>query len=348
MFVHTEFFLVVISFQISFQASAVTFTSIQDQSAYIVQLRSCRMDNIMWLRQDLTVGTYSASLNILGGAVAILFVSLTLSLMMAIKACLKSVTSQLTEQNLQLREQRKLILKLIHRLEQGSLDVKETVISKEGVPSDHHQPQLHTIVKPEDAQRILVLSELHASLSSRFERASRKIVRSLSSDACETGTSPKWHAPQSPDPQWRHREDAVVGPLDEELSRTKNEVMRFSLPKLTRQKPASRFPKPHDVAAVTCTSSLASEKSTSKSPRLLGRNYSSGTRFDASKVQKRIKSAGGRSPGAPRVCMDTAGSPDVPRCLGISSQAGRSHFAHEQADSPVPQAHLHLLGNSGN
>ena len=122
----------------------------------------------MWLRQDLTVGTYSASLNILGGAVAILFVSLTLSLMMAIKACLKSVTSQLTEQNLQLREQRKLILKLIHRLEQGSLDVKETVISKEGVPSDHHQPQLHTLVKPEDAQRILVLS-----------------------DACETGTSPK-------------------------------------------------------------------------------------------------------------------------------------------------------------
>ena len=307
----------------------------------------------MWLRQDLTVGTYSASLNILGGAVAILFVSLTLSLMMAIKACLKSVTSQLTEQNLQLREQRKLILKLIHRLEQGSLDVKETVISKEGVPSDHHQPQLHTLVKPEDAQRILVLSELRASLSSyradvdppdeELSWAKNNMIsRSLlSSDACETGTSPKWHAPQSPDPQWRHREDAVVGPLDEELSRTKNEVMRFSLPKLTRQKPASRFPKPHGVAAVTCTSSLASEKSTSNSPRLLGRSYSSGTRFDASKVQKRIKSAGGRSPGAPRVCMDTAGSPDVPRCLGISSQAGRSHFAHEQAQ-------LHLLSNSGN
>jgi len=108
------------------------------------------MDNIMWLRQDLTVGTYSASLNILGGAVAILFVSLTLSLMMAIKACLKSVTSQLTEQNLQLREQRKLILKLIHRLEQGSLDVKETVISKEGVPSDHHQPSDHHPYDPKD------------------------------------------------------------------------------------------------------------------------------------------------------------------------------------------------------
>ena len=305
----------------------MTFTSIQDQSAYIVQLRSCRMDNIMWLRQDLTVGTYSASLNILGGAVAILFVSLTLSLMMAIKACLKSVTSLLTEQlreqrelNLQLREQRELNLKLIHRLEQGSLDVKETVISKEGVPSDHHQPQLHTIVKPEDAQRILVLSELRASLSSyRADMdppdeelswaKSNMTSRSLSSDACETGTSPKWHAPQSPDPQWRHREDAVVGPLDEELSRTKNEVMRFSLPKL--QKPASRFPKPHGVAAVTCTSSLASEKSTSNSPRLLGRSYSSGTRFDASKVQKRIKSAGGGSPGAPRVCMASVARQDA-------------------------------------
>ena len=297
------------------------------------------MDNITWLRPDLTVETCSAPLNISGGAVAILFVSLTLSLMMAIKACLKSVTSQLTEQNLQLREQRKLILKLIHRLEQGSLDVKETVISKEGVPSDHHQPQLHTIVKPEDAQRILVLSELRASLSSyRADMdppdeelswaKSNMTSRSLSSDACETGTSPKWHAPQSPDPQWRHREDAVVGPLDEELSRTKNEVMRFSLPKLTRQKPASRFPKPHGVAAVTCTSSLASEKSTSKSPRLLGRNYSSGTRFDASKVQKRIKSAGGRSPGAPRVCMDTAGSPDVPLPGGGASASVARQDAH--------------------
>ena len=267
-------FLVVISFQISFQASAVTFTSIQDQSAYIVQLRSCRMDNIMWLRQDLTVGTYSASLNILGGAVAILFVSLTLSLMMAIKACLKSVTSQLTEQNLQLREQRKLILKLIHRLEQGSLDVKETVISKEGVPSDHHQPQLHTLVKPEDAQRILVLSELRASLSSyradvdppdeELSWAKNNMIsRSLlSSDACETGTSPKC--------------------------------------KLTRQK--SRSPKPHGVAAVRRTPCLASKKSMASNspslvrrsnnsgPSLVRRSNSSGTLFDASIVQKRIES----------------------------------------------------------
>ena len=166
------------------------------------------MDNITWLRPDLTVGTCSAPLNISGGAVAILFVSLTLSLMMAIKACLKSVTSLLTEQlreqrelNLQLREQRELNLKLIHRLEQGSLDVKEIVISKEGVPSDHHQPQLHTLVKPEDAQRILVLSELRASLSSyradvdppdeELSWAKNNMIsRSLSSDACETGTSP--------------------------------------------------------------------------------------------------------------------------------------------------------------
>ena len=210
----------------------------------------------MWLRQDLTVGTYSASLNILGGAVAKLFVSLTLSLMMAIKACLKSVTSQLTEQNLQLREQRKLILKLIHRLEQGSLDVKETVISKEGVPSDHHQPQLHTIVKPEDAQRILVLSELRASLSSyradvdppdeELSWAKNSMIsRSLSSDACETGTSPKC--------------------------------------KLTRQK--SRSPKPHGVAAVTRTPYLASKRR-----GLVRRSNSSGTLFDASIVQKRIES----------------------------------------------------------
>lgn len=191
----------------------------------IVQLRSCRLDNIMWLRQGLTVGTYSAPLNILGGAVAILFVSLTLSLMMAIKACLKNVTSLLTEQlreqrelNFQLREQRELNLKLIHRLEQGSLDVKETVISKEGVPSDHHQPQLHTLVKPEDAQRILVLN-----------------------------------------------------------------------PKLTRQK--SRSPKPHGVAAVTRTPSLASEMSmASNRPSLLRRSSSSGTLFDASNLQKRIES----------------------------------------------------------
>jgi hypothetical protein len=241
----------------------VTFTSIQDQSAYIVQLRSCRMDNIMWLRQDLTVGTYSASLNILGGAVAILFVSLTLSLMMAIKACLKSVTSLLTEQlreqrelNLQLREQRELNLKLIHRLEQGSLDVKEIVISKEGVPSDHHQPQLHTLVKPEDAQRILVLSELRASLSSyradvdppdeELSWAKNSMIsRSLSSDACETGTSPKC--------------------------------------KLTRQK--SRSPKPHGVAAVTRTPYLASKRR-----GLVRRSNSSGTLFDASIVQKRIES----------------------------------------------------------
>ena len=210
----------------------------------------------MWLRQDLTVGTYSASLNILGGAVAILFVSLTLSLMMAIKACLKSVTSLLTEQ---LREQRELNLKLIHRLEQGSLDVKETVISKEGVPSDHHQPQLHTLVKPEDAQRILVLSELlqlRASLSSyradvdppdeELSWAKNNMIsRSLSSDACETGTSPKC--------------------------------------KLTRQK--SRSPKPHGVAAVTRTPYLASKRR-----GLVRRSNSSGTLFDASIVQKRIES----------------------------------------------------------
>ena len=48
------------------------------------------MDKIMWLRPDLTVGTYSAPLNILKGAVAILFVSFTLSLMMAIKAYMSS------------------------------------------------------------------------------------------------------------------------------------------------------------------------------------------------------------------------------------------------------------------
>ena len=207
----------------------------------------------MWLRQDLTVGTYSASLNILGGAVAILFVSLTLSLMMAIKACLKSVTSLLTEQ---LREQRELNLKLIHRLEQGSLDVKEIVISKEGVPSDHHQPQLHTLVKPEDAQRILVLSELRASLSSyradvdppdeELSWAKNNMIsRSLFSDACETGTSPKC--------------------------------------KLTRQK--SRSPKPHGVAAVTRTPYLASKRR-----GLVRRSNSSGTLFDASIVQKRIES----------------------------------------------------------
>ena len=231
------------------------------------------MDNITWLRPDLTVGTCSAPLNISGGAVAILFVSLTLSLMMAIKACLKSVTSQLTEQNLQLREQRKLILKLIHRLEQGSLDVKEIVISKEGVPSDHHQPQLHTLVKPEDAQRILVLSELRASLSSyradvdppdeELSWAKNNMIsRSLSSDACETGTSPKC--------------------------------------KLTRQK--SRSPKPHGVAAVRRTPCLASKKSmasnspslvrrsNSSGPSLVRRSNSSGTLFDASIVQKRIES----------------------------------------------------------
>ena len=224
------------------------------------------MDNITWLRPDLTVETCSAPLNISGGAVAILFVSLTLSLMMAIKACLKSVTSLLTEQlrdqrelNLQLREQRELNLKLIHRLEQGSLDVKEIVISKEGVPSDHHQPQLHTLVKPEDAQRILVLSELlqlRASLSSyradvdppdeELSWAKNNMIsRSLSSDACETGTSPKC--------------------------------------KLTRQK--SRSPKPHGVAAVTRTPYLASKRR-----GLVRRSNSSGTLFDASIVQKRIES----------------------------------------------------------
>ena len=113
---------------------------------------------------------------------------------------------------------------------QDTLDVKETMTSTAGVPSDDHQPQLYTPVKPEDALQMLILSELRASLSpssppmqpsrslscetgrspelhragvdppdEEFSWAKKDMIsRSLSSDACDTGTSPKWHDPQSP------------------------------------------------------------------------------------------------------------------------------------------------------
>ena len=200
--------------------------------------------------------------------------------------------------------------------------------STAGVPSDDHQPQLHTAVKPEDALRMLLLSEFRESLSpssppmqpsrslscetgrspelhragvdppdEEFSWTKKYMIsRSLSSDACDTGTSPKWHDPQSPALQRRHREDAAVGPFDEELSWGKNDLRRFSLPPLTRKKPASLSPKPqHAAVTLKRTPSFQSGKSTS-SPKYQSAS-SPGARSAAHTLHRRtLERTDGRVP----------------------------------------------------